>query len=216
MTQHSQWQTGKNMSWSVCLAIGFCLFASPALAIDSGGAQAQTEALVAAYRSCCVDGGQPSNRECQAVDRYFDYARLARSTAAPLTKKLKATQQKRLIDALEDIFARTARQSGAALCTSSPRILPAKPHAEGSVVALEVLEPGEDVPTRLAFVWRQNKERWQVVDLELEGGSLVTDYQNQFSRIEHKEGATGLLRRVEARRTPTKDRSELTEHKSAG
>lgn len=165
---------------------------------DDAQVRAQTEALTQAYRRCCGNDAAAAH-VCTPVDPYFDYRLLADDTLRPLRKSLTPRQQTRLGQALERIFAKTARQSGKAFCSVTPRIVSTQTQARGTQVQVEVTEPGEDVPTQFAFVWRRHKGTYRVVDLSVEGGSLITDYQNQFSRIHKKEGVSGLLRRVEAR-----------------
>ena len=52
--------------------------------------------------------------------------------------------------------------------------------------------PSEELEVELIFHWSNGKSP-RVVDLSIDGSSLVTDYRNQFGRIIAKEGAKSLL-----------------------
>ena len=58
--------------------------------------------------------------------------------------------------------------------------------------------PSEELEVELIF-----REQWQeprVVDLSIDGSSLVTDYRNQFGLIIAKEGAKSLLEKIQKAR----------------
>ena len=71
----------------------------------------------------------------------------------------------------------------------------AKPVEEGgrTRVPLTISFPKQDLTMDVAFVWGKSG---RVVDLMLDGDSLVKDYSNQVSRIVAKGGPEELLRRL--------------------
>ena len=56
--------------------------------------------------------------------------------------------------------------------------------------------PSEELEVELIFHWSNGKSP-RVVDLSIDGSSLVTDYRNQFGRIIAKEGAKSLLEKIQ-------------------
>lgn len=57
----------------------------------------------------------------------------------------------------------------------------------------------EDFEITVTFHWRRAGSTWKIADVSFDGASLIKDYQNQFGRIVDKEGAEGLIKRMEER-----------------
>lgn len=77
-------------------------------------------------------------------------------------------------------------------------------------VALQAYNAETDVDTAVEFVWRKQDDTWRVVDVSLDGASMLKGYQNQFGRILKKEGADGLLTRIADRLAKVKSQRKST------
>ena len=56
--------------------------------------------------------------------------------------------------------------------------------------------PSEELEVELIFHWTNGKNP-KVIDVSIDGSSLVTDYRNQFGRIIAKEGSKALLDKLQ-------------------
>lgn len=191
----------KHLIWSLWAWVGLLgMVPAPAAAATPASpqlAQQQTQALVAAYRSCC---GAQAGAPCAAVDTFFDYDTLSKQPIAPQLKKLSQAQTRRFMAAFASIIRNTARSSGQSFCGDNvPKVAAARNSSRGTEVDVSVHDASEDVDNTMTFVWRSSKGKLAIVDLLLEGASLSQDYQNQFARIVGKDGAEALVRKVESR-----------------
>lgn len=175
--------------------------AAPAQA-DGGDAQlaatalTHTRALVAAYGRC---GEVAAEKACPELDDLFDFDELTRAPLAGHTDKMTPAQRTRLTRAFGTIVRRAARYSGKDLGKGEPQMRFVGRTPRGAKSDVHVARPEDDVDMHVAFVWRTGAKRWRVVDVELDGASMVQDYHNQFGRVLKKEGPEGLVTRVESR-----------------
>lgn len=160
-----------------------------------------TKELVAA-----VKAGDKSGKAQEKVRDYFDYDHLVETPIEPHKDRLNTEQMAR--------YSKMFRQ----LLENAPLIASVgdsgtmdykvgKPVQQKSDVRvnLSAYNPKTDMETEVAFVWRKHNASWRVVDVTLDGVSLVKGYQNQFGRILNKEGAEGLLSRLEKRLAEVKN-----------
>lgn len=131
------------------------------------------------------------------VRTYFDYDQLVEVPIQPHKDKLTQTQLGRYTAIFRELLENAPLI--ASLEGGDMEYKIGKPvEAEDSVkVALSAYNAKTDMDTDVTFIWRKHETQWRVVDVTLDGVSLVKGYQNQFGRILHKEGAEGLISRLE-------------------
>lgn len=155
-----------------------------------------------------VQAGTSKKQQQSAMKKvrtYFDYELLVENTIEPHRKKLNAKQLER--------YSKTFRQ----LLEMAPFIASigendkleykiSKPVRQngGVLIGLQAYDAKTDMDTDIAFEWREQNGAWLVVDVSLDGVSMIKGYQNQFGRILKKEGAEGLIARLEKRLTEVK------------
>jgi ABC-type transporter MlaC component len=162
----------------------------------------RTESLLAAFkdvRAPAADGVavSPEDREANkkafaALDQHIDFDAITTAAIAPHKGKLNATQMKHY----KEVFTELIRQvsyprSGRLLARAQVKVGTPK----GNDVPVQLRVPDEDVEVNVTFHWAKDK----LVDASFDGASLVKDYQNQFGRILEKEGAAGLLAKLDKR-----------------
>ena len=152
-----------------------------------------------------VKAGSSKKGAFKKVRSYFDYDHLV---DVPIESHRDKLTKKHLVR-----YARPSRELLemapliAAIGAGAERKYPiGKPEKQnGSVnVSLQAYEAKTDMDTSIMFHWRELEGGWRVTDVTLDGVSLVKGYQNQFGRILKKEGAEGLLQRLEKRLSETK------------
>jgi len=159
------------------------------------GPKDRTVALVEAFWAV---GGAEDEAAFRKLDGFFDYDRLTGDSIRPHRAKLSAEQIERYAGVFRELIRLvTYPDSGAFL--RKAKLSFGAPRAEGKGVRVELHAelPAEDLELDIAFHWEESAAGWRVVDVSFDGASLVTDYANQFGRIIGKEGAAGLMRRLE-------------------
>jgi len=181
----------------------------PASAAAPQEPQARTLGLVAAFQAVrsAPEGGQLSKADAKhneaafaTLDGFFDYDNLVGDAIGPHKAKLSSEELTRFSETFVSVVRLVAYpDSGSFLTRAKLTHAPAKKvGARVQIVVSAVLEE-EDLETDITFFWTRTGSVWRVVDVGVDGASLVTDYANQFGRILEKEGAKGLLGRLESK-----------------
>ena len=165
-----------------------------------------TQDLIAA-----VKAGVSKGNSLGKVREYFDYDSLVREPIEPHRDKLNASQLDRyskIFRELLELAPLIASLGG----NDSLEYKVGKPVGSGDEVkvGLSAYNSTTDMATDVAFQWKKSGKGWRVVDMTLDGASLIKGYQNQFGRILSKEGPEGLLKRLEQRLAETKSKSTGT------
>ena len=166
----------------------------------------RTEALLAAFQRVKAppEGERPSDADSKAnaavfaeLDGFIDRPTLTGEPIAPHRARLTDAQLQRFGDLFWQVLRMVAYpDSGAFLRKAKWSLRPAR----GMDVALHARLEEEDFETDVVFHWKAFPDGLRLVDVSFDGASLVKDYQNQFGRILAKDGALGLLVKLEARR----------------
>lgn len=145
------------------------------------------------------------------VKEYFDYSQLVKKPIEPHRAKLSSKQMKRY-SALFTELLKMAPFIAALNDEGGVEYSVAKPVKEKSDVrvAVQTYNPSTDMESSVAFVWRDGgkKSGWRIVDVQLDGASMVKGYQNQFGRILKKDGPEVLLKRLEDKLADVKAKQE--------
>jgi ABC-type transporter MlaC component len=168
----------------------------------------RTVALVDAFKSVrtAPEGKELSAEDKRAnglaftvLDGFFNYDTLTQASIKPHVSKFSKPQLARFYTAFEELIRLISYpKSGAFLKDAQVRFGKSVVKSDQKTeVSMSARLPKEDVETRATFTWEKNKGQWYVTDVGFDGASMVKDYQNQFGRILAKEGAEGLLKRLD-------------------
>lgn len=175
------------------LAVAFVILTSwSASASGAKNPKQGTKDLVAAFTST-------QDTAFSRVHGYFNYDHLVSVPIEPHRERLTAEQMgeySKLFRQLLEMAPFIASMGGKKLEYTINEPIKGK---EGVKVGIAAYDETTDMDTDLAFTWRQVNGKWQVVDVTIDGASMLKGYQNQFGRILRKEGADGLLTRLEKR-----------------
>jgi phospholipid transport system substrate-binding protein len=172
--------------------------ASPALAKDAP--EARTHALVAAMQkhAAAADTQGVAGRE-REIDDLFDFDRLSQDPMVPHRKALTAAQRSEFTGLFRRLIRQRTLAAGSAFNEGELHYGAAQQTPKRARVDVHVTEPAKDVDLHVTFVWEDTGSAWRVVDVELDGASVVRDYQSQFGRILRKDGAAGLIAKIRRR-----------------
>ncbi len=146
---------------------------------------------------------QPAREHNRAVfkdvDTYFDLKGFSASAIAPHKAKFNTKQ----LQSFHETFMQLLRivaypKSGAFMKDAKPTIKNVEPQNKNVAVMVRGYSAADDFESHTTFVWSKQK-MWRIADVQFDGASLLQDYRNQFGRIVEKEGADGLLKKLQDR-----------------
>ncbi|MEM6533623.1 MAG: ABC transporter substrate-binding protein [Myxococcota bacterium] len=128
----------------------------------------------------------------------FDYGQLTKSAIEPHKGQFNAKQLGRYTQVFSDLLKRTVHtRAGAAIGKTDYKVSKSKKVEAAREVKVSAYIPEEDITTDVVFVWENHAVGWQVIDVRIDGASLVNDYRNQFGRLINKDGVDGFLTKLE-------------------
>jgi len=136
----------------------------------------------------------------QVVVPHFDVPTMSRWVLGKYWRRLSADERQRFMRNFEYLLIRT--YSTALLEYEDQRIeyLPLRwdGHAGRAVVRTRIVpREGDAIPVDYTLRWRDGD--WKVVDVKIDGISLVANYRSTFGAEIRSKGIDGLLTRLEAR-----------------
>lgn len=180
--------------------------AAPAAVPATADAGARTLAMVAAFQRVPARGSVASRTALDKgfvdVDGFLDFATLTQEPIRPHLAKFDTAQRAAFASQFREVIRLVAYpDSGDFFRKAAIKVGAPRAGAGGTWVDISARSPEDGSDTRIGLLWRLVGGTLRVADLTFDGDSLVKDYQNQFGRILSKEGATGLLKRLEDKRT---------------
>jgi ABC-type transporter MlaC component len=144
---------------------------------------------------------QASNcKRFDELDGFFNYDQIIGTALASVKDKLDAKQYAEFNTKFRELIRMIAYpNSGAFLRRATSTYGAAKISGAKATVDVESSIEEEDFRNSVRYTWAKEGESWRITDIAFDGASLVKDYQNQFKRIVDKEGAAGLLKRLNAK-----------------
>ena len=163
---------------------------------------ARTQALIAAFQKVPARvKGVPSDKGFAELDGFLDFDAITQDPIRPHLAKLDAKQRAEYTAKFREVVRLVAYpDTGAFFRSAKVKVGAARPGNGGSWVDLDTRSPEDSVDVRVGLLWKSDGGPLKVADLTFDGDSLIRDYQNQFGRILTKEGAAGLLKRLEDKR----------------
>lgn len=175
------------------------LFVPAAAASEPHPAQARSEQLIAAFKKVKPGGTAAQNQApFSELDALIDFETITTRTLQPRAQKLSPAQRAEFHRKFSELIRLVAYpDSGTFFRKAKLTWKPVKTDGEQTLVTLDVSVPEDDLETVITLHWGR---AMKIVDVSFDGDSLVRDYQNQIARILDKEGASGLMKRLDHRR----------------
>ena len=193
----------------LCLAIGTTVFAQSVSAADNLAPNMLVKktadkvlAKVQANRKALEND---TSKIFALVEDYvlphFNFTKMSRSVLGKHWHRAKPAQQKAFIKQFQMLLVRTYAVALLNYSNQAIQYLPfrMKDGAKVSVVKTRVTD-GNSPPLPIDYLLHRTKQgEWKVVDVKIDGISLVSNYRTSFSQQIRRQGVAGLVKQLEAR-----------------
>lgn len=182
---------------------------APGLAAAKGHpAVERTEAFIAGLLKVKPDDGKLSAADKEAnqkvfgqLDGFFDYDQLTGQPISPRADKFSPAEKAEFQKKFRELIRLIAYpDSGAFFKKAKYTVGAPKEQGELITVPIDAKVVKDDLETKVDLHWKKTGDGLKLVDVSFDGDSLVKDYTNQFVRIIDKDGAKGLISKVDKRR----------------
>ena len=186
-----------------CSQIGF------AAAVAKQSASALVNGLVERILEVISVGGQGAEREGRllaAIESQTDLSLLARMTMGRYWRRATASQQHAFVDVfkrflLQSFTSRLRRYAGSNLGRVRDRfdITATQPAGKNDIVVRSLVIPPSGAPLEVDWRLRPKNGRLFVIDLVVEGVSLLITQRSEFSSVLERIGIDGLISELQSR-----------------
>jgi phospholipid transport system substrate-binding protein len=191
---------GRPFASAVLILLLACLAAGPVVpralrAQESARAVVQETAdqVVAVLENKPLSADQKRHQIEQIVYAHFDFDVLSRLVLARNWTQLSAAQQKEFVEEFKKHLSLTYGKNVETYNGERAVITGERPEARGdTTVKTKVVRPHAD-DVLVDYRLRQENGRWQVIDVVIEGVSLVANFRSQFQEIIANGGPEHLL-----------------------
>jgi phospholipid transport system substrate-binding protein len=123
----------------------------------------------------------------------FDFDVMSRLVIARYWGRFTPEQQKDFVEEFKSFLARTYGDRIDHYHDEKVEVVGEKPEARGDVTVETRIVGGEHDNAEVDYRLRQVDGKWRVIDVKIEGISLVLNYRDQFKSVLGRSGPSGLL-----------------------
>jgi phospholipid transport system substrate-binding protein len=136
-----------------------------------------------------------------AIDESFDYATLAERSLGDEWKNRTEAERKQFRELLEGLVRQSYRKSIDSTLGWDVEYRGNTVNETGTVVTTVSKNKSDTrkAPVSVDYVLLQNESKWRVVDVVIEGSSLVSNYRSQFTKLIKKKGFAELITKMKSK-----------------
>ena len=199
-TRRSPWSPGRR-ALSALLGAGLgLLFATAPTAASEATEEARAvvdrtaeEVLEILRAPDLTDEERRERIEAIAFER-FDFQTISKLVLARDWRRFDRGQRKEFVRSFKEFLSHTYGIER--YDEGSMEITGTRPEPRGDVTVQTRIVGGEADGIVVHYRLRRSEGRWRVIDLIIEGISMVSSYREQFSEVMSREGPEGLLQRL--------------------
>jgi len=133
-----------------------------------------------------------------ALER-FDFVTMAKLTLKRDWKKFDAAQREEFVEAFRTYLSGSYSSRLDRYQQEAVELLGERVEPRGDVTVRSVIRGGEGDGVEIAYRLRNRSGEWRMIDVVIEGISLISNFRSQFGEVIGQGGPEELLRRLEAK-----------------
>ena len=123
----------------------------------------------------------------------FDFTTMSKLALGRAWRKLDDDQKRAFVAEFKAHLSRTYGSRLDRYRQESVEIVGQREEARGDVTVLTKVQGGQFDDVEMSYRLRHRRERWQVIDVVIEGISLIANFRSQFKEVMSKGGFDRLL-----------------------
>ncbi len=132
----------------------------------------------------------------------FDFETMSRLVLARNWKRFSKPQQEEFVAEFKNFLAHTYGDRIDRYNDEKAEVTGEQPEPRGDVTVSTRIVGGEYSDAVIAYRLRRRDGDWRVIDITVEGISLVFNYRDQFKEVVSRSGPEGLLKRLRKKNLP--------------
>ena len=165
----------------------------------SADLSARNERIITALNAGKQSGSLSSESALALIQKemspIIDYRRLSSSATGKHWRKASDTQKGEIIKAFRAVLEKTYAKVLARYTEQQSRIVDVKERADKTIVVNSEIY-GTSGNAKMDYIFAQKDGEARIVDIQVEGISLISAYRRQFNQIAKKAGIDGLVAKL--------------------
>ena len=149
--------------------------------------------VLAVLNDASLGSAERRSRIEEIAYRRFDFGAMSRLVVARYWKRFTPAQQEELVREFKAFLARTYGDRIDRYNQEQIEIVGERQEPRGDVSVLTRIVGGEYDAAEVDYRLRGKDGRWRIIDVKIEGISLVLNYRDQFKAVLSRGGPDGLL-----------------------
>ncbi len=193
---------------AVALALAAALHALPAAgdpAVRSEPVQMieeTTDEVLAVLRDSALSTEEKRSRLEELARARFDFQTMSRLVLARNWKRFSKPQQEEFVEEFKNFLAHSYGDRIDRYTEEKVEVTGERQEPRGDVTVKTRIVGGEYSDAVVDYRVRQRDGEWRVIDVVVEGISLVFNYRDQFKEVVGRSGPEGLLKRLREKNLP--------------
>ncbi len=195
---------------AVALAVAAALHALPAAgdpAVRSEPLQMIEETVdevLAVLGDSALSSEEKRSRLEELARARFDFQTMARLVLARNWKRFSKPQQEEFVEEFKNFLAHSYGDRIDRFNDEKIEVTGERQEPRGDVTVSARIVGGEYNDAVFDYRLRRRDGHWRVIDIKIEGISLVFNYRDQFKEVVSRSGPEGLLKRLREKNLPAK------------
>jgi len=147
----------------------------------------------------------PSEQRIQAIEaiafQRFDFPLISRLVLAQSYRRFDEQQRVEFVEEFKNHLSRSYGSRIDRYEQEQVEITGARLESRGDVTVLTRIVGGDADGIEMHYRLRENKGQWMMIDVVIEGVSLVSNFRSQFKEVVHKGGPELLLEKLRDKNT---------------
>jgi phospholipid transport system substrate-binding protein len=192
------WRRAKRSWWVLALSIvpAVVFPAKPNAAVSESPRQVierTTDAVIAVLADSSLPSEEKRKRVEEIAERRFDFPTLARLVLARNWKRLTPEQQAQFTEEFRKHLSLTYGRNVEQYNNERAEVIGERAEPDGDwTVKTRIVRP-QGEPILVDYRLRKFGEEWRVIDVIIEGTSLVANFRSQFQEIVSRDGPAKLI-----------------------
>ncbi|MCP4036469.1 MAG: ABC transporter substrate-binding protein [bacterium] len=193
----------RQLALAAASAVGL-LLAGPSLAEAGdpaiGAARSSAESLVDRVLAELAKTGVGDDAKIKSLEKIvfgrFDFPTISRLVLARNFKKFSKAQQQEFEDQFKVYLSRSYGRRLLRYANEKVEFRDARVEPRGDVTVMTMIVGGAADGIDMNYRMRNRKDDWKVIDVVIEGISLISNFRTQFKDIISRDGPDGLLAKL--------------------
>ena len=198
--------TSTKRSSAAALALGLGLglgLAPPAAGAETSGARSLIEQTVVQVLAVLNDPARSTAQRRLELEKIaharFDFRTMARLVLGRNWKRLDGKQQDAFVDEFTTYLANDYGNRLDRYEQERVDVVGEEPRPRGDVVVKTRIIGGQNDGAIVDYRMREQAGQWRIIDVVIEGISLVSNFRDQFGEVISRDGPQELLRKLRER-----------------